>query len=172
MKRLFVVGCIAALVGVNVVGQSQSADQAKIQGVWRLVEETRPAQKQPATPYSASLWIFTGKHHALVGEFFREKPRPNIPAAPANVTLDDLRDAYDGIYARAGTYEIEPGNVFIERNFAAKGAATISYQLPASSFGTGSWKLGAGSWDALPLRANMAMMVMLEASCEVRISPI
>jgi hypothetical protein len=120
MKRLFTVLCIAASVGINVAGQSPSADHAKFQGVWRLVEETRPAVNQPTTPHRASLWIFTGKHHALVGEFYRDKPRPAI-ADSAKATIDELRANWDGMYMRAGTYEVEPGNVFVERNYAGKG---------------------------------------------------
>ena len=42
MKTLLAVVCIAASVGITVAGQSLSADHAKIQGVWRLVEETTP----------------------------------------------------------------------------------------------------------------------------------
>jgi hypothetical protein len=135
IKRFVAIACFAALSGVSVGAQSDQAtiqgDHAKIQGVWRLVEETRPDVKQPTTPCQASLWIFTGKHHAIVGEFCRDKPRPSIPDS-SKATVDDLRANWDPMYMRAGTYEIEPGNVFVERNFVSKGASAWirwSYKL-------------------------------------------
>src|SRR3989442_1559386 len=60
-KSTIVFATLAFLgVGINVGGQSPSADQAKFQGAWRLIEETRPAAKQPPTAVSGGLWIFSG----------------------------------------------------------------------------------------------------------------
>ena len=124
IKGFVAIACLAVLNGCSVAAQSDQAtiqaDHAKIQGVWRLVEETRPDVKQPTTPHRASLWIFTGKHHAIVGELYRDKPRPSIPDS-SKATVDDLRANWDVMYMRAGTYEIEPGNVFVERNFVSRG---------------------------------------------------
>src|SRR4051812_15449513 len=113
MRKLTLVVVTLALLsmGINVAGQSPSADHAKIQGVWRLMEETRPAVKQPPTPYSSGLWIFSGNHHSIMGEIFRERPRPRLDVGAPNPPLDVLRAAYDEFYARAGTFEIEPGNI-------------------------------------------------------------
>src|SRR3954470_11987216 len=119
MKRLLLVGCLIGSVSMNLTGQSPSADQAKIQGVWRLVEERRSGANIPTNQVSTGLWIFTGKHHSIIGEYFGQKPRPDIPDS-TKATADDLRAAWDPFYARGGTYELGPGNLLTERNFVNK----------------------------------------------------
>ena len=134
-KRLFAVVSIVALAGIIVAGQ-QSASQAKIQGVWRLVERTTtgPGAYTTKTPQPV-MWVFTPKYFSQI-RIDSNKPLADLADA-AKATADELRAAWGPFTASAGTYELSDGNIVTFRVEVGKSNA----QMGPGNFYTWSYKL-------------------------------
>lgn len=109
--RLPVVLCV--ILGVTAIAaQSASTSRAGVQGVWRIAESTHHGDATNTHP-QPSLYLFTGKHYAMLRV---TSPTPRIaPVDPDKASAAELLAVWgnNGFIANAGTYEVGGGNLTI-----------------------------------------------------------
>ena len=119
-RRALVGGTLAAIVlASSVAVVARQGNSPSIVGVWRVSEVTftGPNARKLTNP-QPGLRIFTQRHYSI-NEVTAEKPRAELPDAPAQGTEKQLAEAFGPFTGQAGTYEIR-GNEITTRPIAAK----------------------------------------------------
>jgi Lipocalin-like domain len=113
---------VSVVVIVGAWGNAQTSSGA-LDGAWEVQEITFA---QPGLPVNkpAGLYLFTGKHYALLQ--VADTARPSLTVAEeANATADQLRAVWGPFQANAGTFEIS-GTTLTTRPTVAKNPVTMS----------------------------------------------
>ncbi len=114
-----------------------TTEQAKLQGVWQVVEMTTTGPNASTYRAQPGLYIFTANHYSIT-MVTGDAPRKD-PADQAKATADELREVLR-FAANAGTYEIKGGDLIRHSTVAlgvwvmAPGATWISsYKLEGNT---------------------------------------
>ena len=124
-RRTLAGGTLAAIaLASSVAVIARQGNSPSIVGVWRVSEVTftGPNARKLTNP-QPGLRIFTQRHYSI-NEVTAEKPRPELPDAPAQGTDKQLAEAFGPFTGQAGTYEIR-GNEITTRPIAAKSPNTM-----------------------------------------------
>src|SRR5437773_250133 len=115
-SRFRLVAVIVVVAGVS-VGAQQRPAQTRLQGVWRVVEQTINERTLAGEKLGLGYYIFTGGYYAVVRES-DVPPRPDVSDV-TTATGAQLLAMWGPFVAQIGTYELS-GDRLLQRILVAK----------------------------------------------------